>query len=859
VGRHDWMVLEAGEELGGYRVESFVARGGMAVVYKAIDLRLCRPVALKVIAPELAEDTTFRARFSRESELAASLDHPNILPIYQAGEVDGMLYIVMRFVDGEDIDAVLKRRGRLTAPEALTIFGSVASALDAAHARELVHRDVKPGNILLTGHDDDSGGMNLEARHVYLTDFGLTKRSASRTGLTTAGQFLGTIAYVAPEQIANQVVDHRADIYALGCVLHHVLSGEPPFARDDYVAMMWAHISEQPPPLSSLVPELPTEGDAVLAAAMAKDPAARPRSCRELINQLRLAYSGPTLRFEPGVPPMLAPPAADAATVRVRRADPAELRPASPAPQPAPAATPAPASANASASAGVQAPANAPASASARAPANAPAESPTGSPTVARPVSGAATGSARPATDRNTLIHHRRPPGSASNSTAPPPAKDAQRLEDQPTVARPVAARPEDLKPGGSGPGGSGPGGSGPGGSGPGGSGPGGLGPLGSEPEADGPRRWSVLVASLATFVVLVAAGAIGVHLLGGHNGSTPTAAAKSPAAAGGRSVTPSAAATPSTPVVPVPASLAKPSVLKSIKVGANPQGIAVLPNGKFVYVANSGANTISVIDTAKGGVIKTITLSHQPQYVAVSPNGSRLYVSTHDGPNVGNGVTVINTATNQAVTWIMLKGILESDPYALAVSPDGSRVYVPDHTRDSVAVIDTGSNSVVNTLPVVKAPHWVTFDPVKPIALVANHESNVLTVIDTRTNEVGKTIPVGKSPHSVAITPDGARAFTANFDGDSASIVDLNALRTERTLAIGLHPRCVAISTDGRHAYYALNGTGVLRVLDTKTLTVTASVKTGAGPWVVAVSPDGHYAYVSNNEANTVSVLSLI
>ncbi len=193
--------LYPGAEFAGYQIQSLVARGGMGVVYRALDVQLGRPVALKLLAPELAANEKFRQRFVRESRLAASVDHPNILPIYAAGEWSGLLYIAMRFVHGTDLKAELDARGPLPLTEALGILSHTAAALDAAHGAGLVHRDVKPGNILLS--DDPANGHRL----VYLTDFGLTKRTTSATGVTTAGHFLGTLDYVAPEQIRGG--DHR--------------------------------------------------------------------------------------------------------------------------------------------------------------------------------------------------------------------------------------------------------------------------------------------------------------------------------------------------------------------------------------------------------------------------------------------------------------------------------------------------------------------------------------------------------------------------------------------------------------------------------------------------------------------------
>jgi hypothetical protein len=259
----------------------------MAVVYRARDLSLDRTVALKVIAPELASNDKFRQRFMRESELAASIDHPNIIPIYAAGEEDRLLYLVMRYVPGEDLGSVIKERGVLRPREVLPLFTQLAGALDAAHARQLVHRDVKPGNVLLSGDDD------LAQRHVYLSDFGLTKRLSSLTGFTTAGHFLGTIQYVAPEQVANRAVDHRSDIYSLGCVLYEALAGEPPFVREDDAALLWSHVAQEAPPISSRREGLPKALDPVFARTLAKDPDKRPVNCRTLVSELRQAFRSP--------------------------------------------------------------------------------------------------------------------------------------------------------------------------------------------------------------------------------------------------------------------------------------------------------------------------------------------------------------------------------------------------------------------------------------------------------------------------------------------------------------------------------------------------------------------------------------
>ncbi|MFJ5228342.1 serine/threonine-protein kinase [Kitasatospora sp. NPDC088391] len=261
-----------------------IGRGGMAVVYRAEDLRLGRTVAVKLLAPELARNENFRQRFVRESRVAASLDHPNIVPVYDAGEAEGVLYLAMRYVRGRDLRGLLDRQGPLTIAQTVRITVQVASALDTAHAHELVHRDVKPGNVLIAeGTDPD------HPEHAYLTDFGLTKKSLSLTGLTSVGQFVGTLDYVAPEQISGKPVDGRCDVYSLGCVVFEMLTGGPPYRRDDDLALLWAHLNDPPPSVLEQRADLPPGVGAALERAMAKRPEERHGSCLEFTAALRAA------------------------------------------------------------------------------------------------------------------------------------------------------------------------------------------------------------------------------------------------------------------------------------------------------------------------------------------------------------------------------------------------------------------------------------------------------------------------------------------------------------------------------------------------------------------------------------------
>jgi serine/threonine protein kinase len=270
-------------QITGYRIEARVGRGGMGEVFRAVQLNLGRRVALKVLAPDLAADDRFRRRFLRESRIAASIDHPSIIPIYETGEDGGLLYIAMRFVDGPDLAAVLRREGRLEPSRALAIMTQVAGALDAAHERGLVHRDVKPANLLL------APGPAGTPSHCYLCDFGLIKQVDSEqvaSALTVTDQFVGTIPYVAPEQIEGKAVDGRTDVYSLGCVLFQCLTGSAPFEGSNDVEVVFAHLGKPPPSLSERFPGLPPSVDGVIARAMAKSKEDRWPTCTALMAAL---------------------------------------------------------------------------------------------------------------------------------------------------------------------------------------------------------------------------------------------------------------------------------------------------------------------------------------------------------------------------------------------------------------------------------------------------------------------------------------------------------------------------------------------------------------------------------------------
>jgi Protein kinase domain len=278
-----------GTEFAGYRLRSVLGRGGLSIVYQAENPRLRNLIALKVLAPELADAEIFRIRFREESKIAAALNHPHVIPIVDFGSSDGLLYLAMRYVSGTDLRKLIAERGWLAPAAAVFLLDQAACALDAAHRQGLVHRDVKPGNLLISRGTDDA-----DPDHVYLADFGITKNVGGRTGLTSADLIAGTARYISPEQIQERTVLGTADQYSLGCVLYECLTGRAPFEKNSDEAIMWAHVHEFPLPPSSLRPGLPPAIDAVFARVLAKDPEGRYANCREFVTAARDALATAT-------------------------------------------------------------------------------------------------------------------------------------------------------------------------------------------------------------------------------------------------------------------------------------------------------------------------------------------------------------------------------------------------------------------------------------------------------------------------------------------------------------------------------------------------------------------------------------
>jgi pSer/pThr/pTyr-binding forkhead associated (FHA) protein/predicted Ser/Thr protein kinase len=318
--------IAAGTEIGGYRILNLLGQGGMGVVYLADHVGSGQRVALKLLTPDLARSSGFRERFVREANYASTMRHPNVIEVFDAGEQENVLYIAMQYVEGEDLKALLVREGRLDARRTVGILGQVASALDAAHSTGLMHRDIKPGNVMIAAGQPE---------HCYLTDFGLSKNPSSDSiALTAQGEFVGTIDYTAPELVLGKKADSRLDVYSLGCLFYECLAGQPPFPKERDVEVLYAHIQDPPPRVSAVRPDVPAALDDVIIKAMAKKPEDRFPTCGAFIDAARTIVGEPAPAPAPPPPPPVGVPVPPAA------AGPPPPPPPGPPPLPDPPAPP---------------------------------------------------------------------------------------------------------------------------------------------------------------------------------------------------------------------------------------------------------------------------------------------------------------------------------------------------------------------------------------------------------------------------------------------------------------------------------------------------------------------------------------
>ncbi|WP_187366017.1 WD40 repeat domain-containing serine/threonine protein kinase [Trebonia kvetii] len=780
-----------GSVLAGYRLESQVGAGGMAVVFRARDERLGRLVAIKILSPALATDSGFRRRFIAESVAAAAVDDPHIIPVYEADEADGVLFIAMRFVQGGDLRDVLAREGgRLSPAQTAEFISPVASALDAAHAAGLVHRDVKPGNVLV---DTRPGRPD----HVYLSDFGVSKGARSSGTLTGTGQFLGTPDYSAPEQIEGGTVDGRTDQYALACVAFQLLTGALPFQRDTVMAVLMAHMRNPPPPATSLRDDLPGAVDDVIAKGMAKDPDDRYASCGDFADALREALGLVTYRpaSQQTNPPRPAP-AAGAHDVTAR------------------AETPAPVAAGPDASAARAATARAAAQSAGQPPAA------FRKPDVP-PVPSAAPSSATPppvtapaAPSSPSPPHATPPPATPPAATAP--ARPAAREAIPATVAVPPSARATETAGAGE-PSAPAPGSAG-GPTSPGWPSPGGV---TVPPAAGAGRRRLVTIAAGA--VIVVAAGAIPFALLrNGHQGNPGSSAGATTAAS---SATPANSSTRTSP--------------------------AIAQNSGGSASSTNTANSTSTAGAAKYSLAgKNLTSAYPGAFIsslAFSPSGAALAIAD-PGPRAGAGTCLWRIAGASCTTFKM-------NAYAVAFNHQGtvlatsgelafsgqSQATVSGVTRLWNAASGTQLRIVTN--PGSKGALSVAFSPDGKTLAVGDRNGKIY-LWDAASGQVVATLtdPVSKGVNSVAFSPDGAALAAADANGFSY-LWNVVSRQVKGVLAdpVSKGADSVAFSPDGKTlAVGDLNGRGYLWDVASGHRAATLDDPTATGALSVAFSPDG-------------------
>jgi YVTN family beta-propeller protein len=789
-----------GDEFAGYRLRSVLGRGGMSVVFQAEHPRLGNVVAIKVLAPELASDDIFRTRFLEESRIAASMNHPNVIPIHDMGASDGLLYIVMRYVSGTDLRQMIKKRGRLQPEVAVFLLSQAARALDAAHAKGLVHRDVKPGNLLVERSNDDD-----DPDHLYLADFGITKRVMTHTGLTSTGQFLGTVDYVAPEQIRGPAaagLAGMADQYSLGCVLYECLTGRVPFEKDMIPAIIWAHVEELPTQPTLLRPDLPPAVDEVFARVLAKQPGDRYRNCREFMDAARTALGD---RATP--PPQRHAPGSYTPTEVGLGATAVDYPGAMDAPS-----APVPTGYAAASAAGYAAAPVAPAY-----PAEPPAAAPIGYP--------------------GELTHEGAAPLFAGTEamfagSQPRPPRDS-------TIAshrrQPATAPPGDGDSGGSG-----------------GSG-------GEPPGGHGPRRgmFRSRRAGLIVLILAVAAAvAVPVALVVMASHGTKTGGASATQNPGSAARTGTAAAASSVP------SLAVPTVAGTIQVGQNPSFIQIAPNGKFAYIANPGAGAITVLNTATDRVSGTIKIPQgPPQSVSFSPDSRTAYVSVYNTRGTVHLVAFIDTAAGTVTSTVQVDN---RTPGPSTTSPNGRDLYVPNHNtvlsgtgHNVIDVIDTATRELVDDIPVPANPHWIVFGT-NGRFYSTDHMSATVTVLNAQNNAIITEIPVGETPHSAALSPDGSHLAVTSFDGNVVFLIDTATDKMVAQIPVGRNPLDIAYSRDGRYLFTANNLGNTVTVIDTADNRVIAEIPTGRAPTSIAVLPNGRQAYVTDEGDGTIEMLNI-
>jgi YVTN family beta-propeller protein len=762
-----------GEEFAGYRLVSVLGRGGMSIVFRAENPRLGNVIALKVLDPSLAGNDIFRTRFLEESRIAASMNHPNVIPIHDMGSSGGLLYIAMRCVTGTDLRQMLKKRGRLPAEMAVFLLEQAARALDAAHRRGLVHRDVKPGNLLV-----ERGNEGSDPEHVYLADFGITKHMGGRTGLTSSGQFLGTIDYVAPEQIRGISVLGLADQYSLGCVLYECLTGRVPFEKDLDAAIIWAHVEESPTMPTVLRPDLPPELDEVFARVLAKNPGDRFESCKDFMTAARDALG-----------PMADPPSAGGSLpMHLPRSGPAPY-PAEPGvymgaqygPQPGsyqggqygsqPEPYP-PTELTHEAADAYQAPtANWPSIAAT------PPLPPAGQPVPPGPTGGKRR-SRRRGRGRGWLMAAAAlvlvAGGTAAGVTmALTGGHGSQVAGGAKTPAGMSMSAGMSMNSAGTG-----------------------TGAARAASSAPGPA------ASLAVPTV---GGKIQV-------GQTPSYIQVAPNGKFAYIANPAAGAI-------TVLNTANDLVSGTINIPQGPpQFVSFSPDSKTAYVSvyttNSTVHLVAFIDTATSTVTSTVSVDNfTPGPSTTSPDGRYLYVPNHNTAMSGaneNVVDVIDTAGKKLIGKIAVP----ANPHWVAFDKNG-RFYTTDHMSATVTVLNAQNNSIITEIEVGETPHSEAVSPDGSRLAVTSFDGNEVYLISTATDKEIARIPVGRNPLDIAYSPDGRYLFTSNNEDNTVTVIDTADNRVIAQIPTGKAPTSIAVLPNGRQAYVTDDGDGTIEILN--------------------------------------------
>jgi serine/threonine-protein kinase len=731
---------------GPYEIEALLGRGGMGDVYRARDTRRERLVALKLLPEALSDDEEFLSRFRREQHIAARLREPHVIPIHDFGEIDGRLYIDMRLVDGKNVGDLLQDNGPFPPSAAVHLISQVAEALASAHGEGLVHRDVKPSNVLVTPRD-----------FVYVVDFGIARAiGTTRTSLTMTGATVGTLDYMAPERFTNLPIDGRADVYSLACLLHECLTGMRPFRGTDLASLMHAHLYSEPPRASDIVAGVPAALDAVVREGMAKRREERFASALDLAAAARDALLATEPAYRGGAPTLRSP-----TRLVPEDGDP----PAQPVARPVTAALPMPVS-----DWGIPS-----ADGSHRSVDR--LESPTSLPPVPPPR----------AAGRPSL------PAAPAGGSLPPPGPAAP----YPGIGRPPRRRlfvllaaalalvvgaglvyalllRDDGEPGGGQAGGTSP----------------------STPSA------SPTVEIEASVPIPVAGGLIDVGATPGYIQVAPNGRYAYIANRDAGVVTVlDTTLDKVTATIPIPTApprfitfspdgtrayvtvyneertvnavvfldTATNDVLDTVPTGRRPFAPATTPDGTLLYVPMHDEGRLDVVDTTSGDIVASVPTPPNPHWVVFSNDGRFFYTADHES----GVVTAFDVATNALVATIPVG----KAPHSLAVSPDGTRLSVVNYDSNELMVIDTATNTVVQTVAVGLRPQDVTYAPDGAHLYTANVDDGTVDVVDTATGTVTARIPTGNSPTSVSVMPDGSRAYVTNLDDGTVRILDLSAV----------------------------------------------------------------------------------